>query len=39
MVLADIVGIKLYGTALGISTMLNGIGTLLSPPLVGKLSI
>ncbi|CAK8674238.1 monocarboxylate transporter 2-like [Clavelina lepadiformis] len=35
VVLADIVGMKMYGTALGISTLFNGIGTLVTPPLVG----
>ena len=36
VVLADIVGIKLFGTALGVSTLLNGVGTLLAPPLIGE---
>jgi len=36
VIIADIVGLELYGSALGISTFLNGIGTLVSPPLVGR---
>lgn len=35
VILADIVGLKLYAAGLGISTMLNGIGTLLTPPVAG----
>ncbi|XP_039268424.2 monocarboxylate transporter 2-like [Styela clava] len=35
VILADIVGLKLYAPALGISTLLNGFGTLLTPPAVG----
>uniref|UniRef100_F6ZCN2 Major facilitator superfamily (MFS) profile domain-containing protein n=1 Tax=Ciona intestinalis TaxID=7719 RepID=F6ZCN2_CIOIN len=36
VILADIVGLANYGTAIGIVIILNGVGTLLSPPLVGK---
>nr|XP_002130128.1 monocarboxylate transporter 2-like [Ciona intestinalis] len=35
VILADIVGLANYGTAIGIVIILNGVGTLLSPPLVG----
>uniref|UniRef100_F7A8F2 Major facilitator superfamily (MFS) profile domain-containing protein n=1 Tax=Ciona intestinalis TaxID=7719 RepID=F7A8F2_CIOIN len=35
VILADLVGLQYYGMALGLSTVINGIGTLITPPLVG----
>nr|XP_026691623.1 monocarboxylate transporter 2-like [Ciona intestinalis] len=36
VILADLVGLQYYGMALGLSTVINGIGTLITPPLVGN---